>query len=171
MRVFVAGATGFLGRATCRALVAAGHHVVGLARDEAKAGALEQQGVRAIVGTLDDPATFLAQADRRVQLAQDADRAEGDAVDQEVRRGQVQLLAQLVRGGARVGDAGRLGADPGAGERELLGLVVKCAMRSASVSASRVLPQCSLGPHRSAAAKRPTRKTPLVPCEDLGSPR
>jgi nucleoside-diphosphate-sugar epimerase len=64
MRVFVAGATGFIGRATCRSLAAAGHEVTGLARDEAKAGSIEKLGVRAIVGTLDDPGTFLAQADR-----------------------------------------------------------------------------------------------------------
>jgi nucleoside-diphosphate-sugar epimerase len=64
MQVFVAGATGFIGRSTCRSLAEAGHQVIGLARDEAKARALEKQGVRAIVGTLDDPGSFLAQAGR-----------------------------------------------------------------------------------------------------------
>ena len=62
--MFVAGATGFIGRSACRALVAAGHEVIGLARDATKAAALEKLGVRVIVGTLDDPGTFLAQADR-----------------------------------------------------------------------------------------------------------
>jgi nucleoside-diphosphate-sugar epimerase len=64
MRVFVAGATGFIGRSACRSLAAAGHEVIGLARDEAKAVPLEKLGVRIIVGTLDDPGTFLTQADR-----------------------------------------------------------------------------------------------------------
>lgn len=62
--MFVAGATGFIGRSACGALAAAGHEVIGLARDQAKARALEGLGVRVIVGTLDDPGTFLAQADR-----------------------------------------------------------------------------------------------------------
>lgn len=62
MKVFVAGATGFIGRTTCRALIDAGHEVRGMARDAGKARALEADGVRAIVGTLDEPATFVEQA-------------------------------------------------------------------------------------------------------------
>jgi len=64
MKVFVAGATGFIGRATCRALVAAGHQVTGLARTRDKALALESDRVRAIVGTLDDPGSYLGAAGR-----------------------------------------------------------------------------------------------------------
>src|SRR6266850_3632751 len=62
MRVLVAGATGFIGRATCRALAATGHEVTGLARTRDKALALESDRVRAIVGTLDDPDSYLAAA-------------------------------------------------------------------------------------------------------------
>jgi nucleoside-diphosphate-sugar epimerase len=64
MQVFVAGATGLLGRATCRALAAAGHEVTGLARTGDKAHALESESVRAIVGTLDDPDSYLEAAGR-----------------------------------------------------------------------------------------------------------
>ena len=64
MRVFVAGATGFIGRATCRALVAAGHEVRGLARDRDKAALLEREGTLPVIGTLDEPASFLKAADR-----------------------------------------------------------------------------------------------------------
>ncbi len=64
MRVFVAGATGFIGRATCRALVAAGHEVRGLARDRDKATLLEREGALPVIGTLDEPASFLKAADR-----------------------------------------------------------------------------------------------------------
>jgi uncharacterized protein YbjT (DUF2867 family) len=64
MKVFVSGATGFIGRATCRALIGAGHEVLALARDAGKARALETDGVRTLVGTLDDSATFVKQAGR-----------------------------------------------------------------------------------------------------------
>lgn len=64
MRVFVAGATGFIGRATCRALAAAGHEVAGLTRSPEKARDLAGDGVRAVAGTLDDPASYLQEAGR-----------------------------------------------------------------------------------------------------------
>ena len=64
MKVFVSGATGFIGRATCRALAAVGHEVTGLARTRDKARALESDWVRAIVGTLDDPDSYLGAAGR-----------------------------------------------------------------------------------------------------------
>ena len=44
MRVFVAGATGVLGRPTVQALVAAGHRVTGSARGEEKAALLRSLG-------------------------------------------------------------------------------------------------------------------------------
>jgi nucleoside-diphosphate-sugar epimerase len=64
VQVFVAGATGFIGNATCRALVAAGHEVTGLARSAEKAARLERQGVRPVVGKLDDAASLVKEAGR-----------------------------------------------------------------------------------------------------------
>ena len=46
MKVFVAGATGVLGRRAVRELVAAGHDVTGVARSPAKGAALEKLGAR-----------------------------------------------------------------------------------------------------------------------------
>jgi nucleoside-diphosphate-sugar epimerase len=54
MRVFVTGATGFTGMATTKELIAAGHHVLGVYRDESKAEALAATGAEPYAGTLED---------------------------------------------------------------------------------------------------------------------
>jgi nucleoside-diphosphate-sugar epimerase len=54
MRVFVTGASGWIGSAAVDELIAAGHEVTGLARSTASAAALEAKGVRVLPGDLDD---------------------------------------------------------------------------------------------------------------------
>ncbi len=54
MRVFVTGASGWIGSAVVPELMAAGHRVVGLARSETSAAALEAAGAEVYHGSLDE---------------------------------------------------------------------------------------------------------------------
>src|ERR1700739_4557822 len=54
MRVFITGAAGFIGTATTKELIANGHTVLGLARSDANAKALEQLGAEVHRGSLQD---------------------------------------------------------------------------------------------------------------------
>jgi nucleoside-diphosphate-sugar epimerase len=65
MRVLVTGATGLIGGAVARRLALAGHEVVGLARSDASAAKLADQGYTAVHGDLADTAS-IAEAARGV---------------------------------------------------------------------------------------------------------
>ncbi|AGL16869.1 NAD-dependent epimerase/dehydratase family protein [Actinoplanes sp. N902-109] len=83
MRVFITGASGWIGTALTRELVAAGHEVTGLARSDASAGKIQALGATAVRGDMTDHDLLLAEARRAdavAHLAFTLDFAEFDQV-------------------------------------------------------------------------------------------
>lgn len=64
LRVFVTGATGYLGSAIVREFVEAGHEVTGMTRWAERADYLEVLGARAVVGDLRDPMSYAKVAEQ-----------------------------------------------------------------------------------------------------------
>ena len=76
MRVFVGGASGYIGSAVARSLRKRGHHVVGSARSKAVAERLTAAGVEPVQADLSDPASFgraARSADAVIQTASTSD--------------------------------------------------------------------------------------------------
>lgn len=63
MRVFLTGATGYVGSAVLDALIRGGHRLTAIVRDPEKAERLKARGVTPVVGELGTPSTFAAAID------------------------------------------------------------------------------------------------------------
>jgi nucleoside-diphosphate-sugar epimerase len=103
MRVFVTGASGWIGSATVDELLAAGHEVTGLARSDASAAALEAKGAYVRRGDLDDLASIRAgseAAEAIIHLANKHDWS-NQAATIAAERGAVQTIGEALAGTGR----------------------------------------------------------------------
>jgi len=84
MRIFLTGATGYIGAAVLDALLRGGHDVTALVRDNQKAKRVAGRGARPVVGNLGEPESYGAAAEAQdgyVHTAFDAASGRGPAVD------------------------------------------------------------------------------------------
>lgn len=117
MRVFVTGASGWIGSATVPALLAAGHEVVGLARSDTSARAVEALGAGVHRGSLDDPESLRAgakSADAVVHLAFKHDFTDYAGAGRTERAAVEAFLDELAGSGRRLLVASGLAGRPGA---------------------------------------------------------
>ncbi len=75
MKVFVTGASGYIGGSVAAGLVAAGHQVTGLVRSDDKASRIRELGLTPVIGTLDE-AALLARSAREADVVINAAHAD-----------------------------------------------------------------------------------------------
>ncbi|MDR3708170.1 MAG: SDR family oxidoreductase [Capsulimonadaceae bacterium] len=116
MRVFVTGATGFIGSALVPELINGGHKVLGMTRSESGAAALANAGADVHYGTLEDIESLkagAAQADAVIHLAFNHDFSRFQANCEEDGRA-IAAMGEALAGSGRplVGTAGVLTRNP-----------------------------------------------------------
>jgi nucleoside-diphosphate-sugar epimerase len=85
MRIFLTGATGYIGAAVLDALIRGGHEVTALVRDNEKARRVAKRGGHPLVGNLAEPDSFKSSADAQdgyVHAAYDSSSGRGPMIEQ-----------------------------------------------------------------------------------------
>jgi nucleoside-diphosphate-sugar epimerase len=85
MRIFLTGATGYIGGAVLDALLRAGHDVTALVRNNEKARGVAERGAHPVIGNLVEPDSYRAAAegqDGYVHTAYDSASGRGPAIEQ-----------------------------------------------------------------------------------------
>ena len=103
MRVFVTGASGWIGSATVDDLLQAGHHVTGLARSDSSAAKLEAKGATVLRGDLDDLDSIRNGADAAegvIHLANKHDWS-NPANSDRAERASIEALGEVLAGSGR----------------------------------------------------------------------
>lgn len=117
MRILVTGASGWIGSASVTELIAAGHHVLGLARTAEAAAKVEKLGAEVVRGSLDDLVGLRAAAARAegvVHLGYNHDFSQMGAAAQTDRLA-IETFAEVLEGsgGPLLIASGTLGLAPG----------------------------------------------------------
>ncbi len=120
MKVFVTGATGFIGSALVPELIQAGHSVLGMTRSEEGAARLVKAGAEVHRGTLEDTESLkagAAQADAVIHLAFNHDFSKFQANCEDDRRA-IEAMGDVLAGSGKpfLGTAGVLVQLSGAGQ-------------------------------------------------------
>jgi len=100
MRILVTGASGWIGSASVKELIGAGHQVLGLARSDAAAAKIAALGAQAVRGSLDDLASLraaAAQAEGVVHLGYNHDFSQMAAAAQ-TDRAAIETFADVLQG-------------------------------------------------------------------------
>jgi nucleoside-diphosphate-sugar epimerase len=99
MRIFLTGATGYIGSAVQDALLRAGHKLTAIARDPEKAERLAAKSVTAIVGELGVPSSYMAALEASDAVVHTAfeSSARGVALDRQVLESVLPVMAEQAR--------------------------------------------------------------------------